>query len=223
LLAEKEDVSNFDAKLGRLACWQWSGSDIALGSDDVLAGARRIFWIADGRGNPIDQLEALKPWLKQGGLELARIFCVVNCQLAEKHPALLQWYDACVHFSDVVLLARREGVANKWMSDFRRRYEDKHFPCLIELVKQGRVKNPALVLEPEARRMSQYFDATPWDELDLEDVEIGIDDDEEPIDKDDLDDDEDDGDAPPPTDPYFEQRAGGRRVIELPDICKYLG
>ena len=44
----------------------------------------------------------------------------------EARPAaLLAWYDACVHFSDVVLLQRREGVANKWVSDFLKHHEDQ--------------------------------------------------------------------------------------------------
>ena len=73
---------------------------------------------------------------RQGG-ELARVLCVVHCALAEKHPALLAWYDACVHFSDVVLLQRREGVANKWVSDFLKHYQDQFMPCLFETVKAG--------------------------------------------------------------------------------------
>jgi hypothetical protein len=49
---------------------------------------------------------------------------------------------------------RREGVANKWLSDFRAHFDGQFYPCLFELVKGGRVKNPALVLDPLARRMS---------------------------------------------------------------------
>ena len=94
----------------------------------------------------------------------ARILCVIHCGLAAQHKELLAWYDACVHFADVVLLNRREGVANKWMSDFQARYAAQFLPCLFELVKAGRVENPALILEPQARRMSHVFDEEPnWE------------------------------------------------------------
>ncbi len=222
LLAAEEPASPHDVKLGRVSRWQWMDREIVPFGAETVPAMKRIFWLADGRGNPVDQLEVLKAWIKASGLELARIYCVVNCQLAEKHPALLQWYDACVHFSDVTLLAKREGVANKWMSDFKGRYENQHIPCLFELVKQGRVKNPAMILHPEARRMSQYFDENAWDDIDLEGVEIGVDDEEEPLDEAALKEAEEDGEGPPPKDIYFELRAGGRRVIELPDIRKYL-
>jgi hypothetical protein len=127
-----------------------------------------------------------------------------------------------VHFSDVVLLSRREGVANKWMSAFRRAFEDQCMPCLFEFVKgDGRVKNPALLLDPAPRRLSQYFDASEWDGLDLADIEIGESDDEDgetmrPIAKTEI-----DPDDQPPVDPYLERKQNGRRAIELPDIRKF--
>jgi len=63
--------------------------------------------------------------LAQHGAELGRIFCVVNCQFAAAHPDALPWFDACVHFSDVVLLSGREGIPNKWVSDFQKRYAEQ--------------------------------------------------------------------------------------------------
>ena len=47
----------------------------------------------DPLASPIDQVEALQPWLLAQGRELARIFCCVDCQLAEKQPVLLQWFE----------------------------------------------------------------------------------------------------------------------------------
>ena len=194
----------------------------ALFADAPPAEATHVFIVLDGRLDPVDQLEALKPWLAAHELAVARIFTVLHCGLAEKHPALKPWFDACVHFSDVVLLNRREGVANKWLSDFRGTYEDQHIPCLFEFVKAGKVKNPAMLLDPVARRLSQYFDPSEWDDLDLDGIEIGESDDDEgenlrPLDKDNL-----DPDNQPPVDPYLERRQGGARVIPLPDIRHYL-
>jgi len=179
-----------------------------------VQGATRLFLIADGRRSPVDQVEALKPWLETHGAELGRILCVINCELVAKTPSLLPWFDACVHFSDAVLLNRREGVSNKWISDFQKRYADQFYPCLFEFVKKGRVSNPLIVLEPQARRISQYFDPqenSAVDGLIIENDNAGIEVDEG------------DGDENvTPEDPYLARNAGGRRLKELPDIEKYL-
>ncbi|HEX2101951.1 MAG TPA: hypothetical protein VHF69_14860 [Candidatus Synoicihabitans sp.] len=206
LLAENELPAEIDARLPEV--WRWrlvEGTIVA----ELPPDATHVFFVVDGRANPIDQIEALKPWLGGSGLELARVVCVVSCRLAEAHPPLLTWYDACVHFSDVVLLNRREGVGNKWFSDFRARYDDQFLPCLIEVVKAGRVKNPALVLEPEARRLSHYFD---------DEAEWAIEGDDE----DEVAEGDEEVTAAPVEDPYLQRRAGGRRVKEIPDVVNFL-
>ncbi len=200
----------------------WNAELQLIVADAPPAEATHIFVLLDGRVDPVDQLEALKPWLAAHSLPVARIFTVVHCRLIEQHPALQQWIDACIHFSDVVLLNRREGVANKWMSDFRRRYEDQYMPCVFEMVKGGRVKNPAAILDPVARRLSQFFDPTEWDNVDLEGVEIGESEDEDgentrPLDKSQL-----DPDDQPPVEVWLERDAAGRRKHPLPDIRKFL-
>jgi len=180
---------------------------------DWPEGVSQVFLIADGRRNPVDQVEALKPWLEARGAELGRILCVVNCQLAASSPALLPWFDACVHFSDVVLLNRREGVENRWVSDFQKRYAERFYPCLFEFVKKGQVTNPLVVLEPQARRISQYFEESE------EPVVEGLIIETDTPDSDDEDANEDGGSA---EDFYLARRAGGRRLHEIPDIAKYI-
>jgi hypothetical protein len=198
-------------KLPRVDFWKWTGELI---EGALPEGATRVFFVADGRTNPVDQIEVFKPWLEAQGGELARVLCVVNCQLAARNPPLLAWYDACVHFSDVVLLNRREGVENKWLSDFQTHFKKQFMPALFELVKDGRVRNPGLVLEPQARRMSHLFEeeqdwmlsAADGDELD-EEAEDG---------------DEEEVEMAPEEDPYLERRAGGRRVKQIPDVRQFL-
>jgi len=182
------------------------------------AAATHLFFITDGRRNPVDQIEAFKPWLASIGGELARVVCVVNCQLAAQHRELTAWYEACIHFSDVVLLARRDDVPNKWISDFQARFQKKFYPCLFEFVKAGRVRNPALVLEPEARRMSHYFDDPDYALADGASIEEGIDDEDAPR-KRQSDDEIEIVEEP---DEYLARRAGGRRVKEIPDVKKFL-
>ncbi|HEX2854232.1 MAG TPA: hypothetical protein VHO24_13430 [Opitutaceae bacterium] len=211
MLSQAEAPSDFDAKLPNLTRWAWT--------DELIVGefprdASHVFFVTDGRQNPVEQTEVFKAWLEAQGGELARVLSVVNCQLAEKNPPLLAWYEACVHFSDVILLTRREGVANKWLSTFLGHFEKQFYPCLFELVKGGKVKNPVLVLDPLARRMSHVFDAEQdWVFTNAEGEEI---DEEEETDGD------EEVEAKPAEDPYFARDAAGRRAKRIPDIAKFL-
>jgi hypothetical protein len=101
--------------LPNVTTWEWREGMIvgALPSD-----ATHVFFVTDGTRNPVDQIEVFKAWIAAQNGELARIICIINSQLAEKHPPLLAWFEACVHFADIVLLNKREGVENKWMSGF---------------------------------------------------------------------------------------------------------
>jgi len=211
MLSAAEAPDRLDAKLPGLARWTWTDDSI----DGMLPReATHVFFVTDGRTNPVDQLEVCKAWLEGQGGELGRILCVVNCALAEKNPASLAWYEACVHFSDVVLLTRREGVANKWLSEFRAHFDNLFYPCLFELVKAGRVKNPALVLDPLARRMSHAFDAEQeWVFTDSEGDEIEEDEESEG---------EEEVEVTAAVDPYFVRDMAQRREKKIPDIRKFL-
>jgi hypothetical protein len=193
--------------------WEWREGALSAA---FPPGASHVFFVADGAANPVDLVEAFKPWLEAQGAALARVLCVVDCRLASRHPPLLAWFEACIHFSDVVLLNHREGVENKWLSDFLGRFKGQYLPCLFENVKDGRVKNPALILEPEARRMSHVFDAgQEWIFTDADGEVID--------DEDEAGDGEEEIEAAPAVDPYFARDAAGRRVKRLPDISRYLG
>ncbi len=198
------------------ANWTLAGARLVA---DFPADATHVFVLADGRANPVDQVEAFQAWLSGTGAELARVITVVDCRLGSEHPEVLRWYDACVHFSDVVLLNRREGVPNKWVSDFVARYRRQHFPCLIEFVKRGEVANPALILEPEARRMTQVFDEQ---ESFAVAVTTGAIDEEDENEADDVDGELVEEDVAP-VDPYLDRLAGsGRRTKEIPNIARIL-
>lgn len=212
LLSDREATDPADKKLPNVQRWTWRDGALVT---PALGTASHVFLVADGRGNPVDQVEAFKPWLEANGAELARIIVVVHCQLAEKTPALVAWYEACVHFADVVLLNRREDVPNKWLSDFQNRFKDQFYPCLIEFVKAGRVKNPVLILDPQARRMSHYFD---------EDIEwVSADGDGSDESDEDIPEGEEEVEMVPEEDPYLARDAANRRKKIIPDIAKYLG
>jgi hypothetical protein len=204
LISDGEQPDPADARLSGAGRWRLLGGNTI--EAEFPAEATHVFIVTDGRRNPVDQIEAFKAWLAERSAEVARVFCVVDCRLAEKHHKLLAWFEACIYFSDVVLLNHRDGIPNKWVGDFRARFEDKFYPCLFEFVKEGRVKNPALVLAPVARRMSHIFDEQEWVVADEEDE----------------DEDDEDVEMKPEEDPYLERRAGGRRVHEIPHIEDFL-
>ncbi len=208
LLAASESPSSHEEKIAALpgvALHRWE-----VGQNDfpskLPARAANIFLLANTQGDLIDQLEALKPWLVEQGCELARILAVVDCTFASNHQETRPWFDALVHFSDVVVLTHREGVENKWLSQFLRSYEDECVPSLFLRHKKTGLPNPALLLEPQPRRLSQYFDTAE----DFSELEIESDDDEEPLPG------EDDG--LPKQESYFTRLRSGKREKILPDI-----
>jgi hypothetical protein len=207
MLSEREWPDPSDELFPEATRWKML-EDMSIEADMPIE-ATHVFVLFDGRMNPVDQVEGFKAWLTNRGNEVARVICVVNCQLAEKHPKLFAWYEACIYFSDVVLLNQRDGVPNKWMGDFKAKFESKFYPCLWEFVRENKVKNPALVLAPVARRMSHVFDEQEW---------VTVDDDEDEEDAEDG----DEAEMKPEEDPYLERRNGGRRVHEIPHIADFL-
>jgi len=211
LLGEGEVAGPADDKLTarnntEVRRWRWT--EPVLPRVELPAGAT-VFFLADAQVDQIDQLEALKPWLEEHGAELARIFCVVDCQLAEKNPVLRQWLDACIHFADVVFLTKREGLANKWLSDFIKHFKDQRFPChFVQVKAKGDLATPLVWLDATARRVTQYFDEGETYEI-------------EGLETDDEEDDEEDTGLLPP-EPYFIRQTSGRRDKELPDVREFL-
>lgn len=182
----------------------------SLDAIDIPVDAEAAFIVTDGRTSQIDQLEFFTHWQRNNPHHpLARIITVVHCSLLEKNPKLAPWYEACIHFSDVVLLSKREGVENRWFTQFEEPYKKACYPCLFELVKKGGVANPALILDPTPRRLSLAFD-TDLDAIDF--LEIDEDDlPEEPI------------TLERPLDPYFLRGSeSGPREKHLPDINDFL-
>jgi len=200
---EDEPTSPMDERIAafpNVTVAPWRLRDGRLRHDSISA-ADHVFILAPGRANPADAAEAAKGWMDKNGCRLARILTVVDCGLLQDCPDALPWIDACVHFSDIVLLNRRERVSNRWVQDFRDRYERARYPCHFRFVKKGRTPNPLEILEPEARRISLYFDEyVPIEEDEIEE--------ERP---DDL-----------REDPYIERLASGQRAKPVPEIGKIL-
>ena len=157
----EEPASPFDEQIEALenvhrVTWQLEDCQVRHGR--LTASPSLVVFLAPGRSAPPDVAEALRAWTDRNQCRFGRIITVVHCSFLLERDAALPWFDACIHFSDVVLLNRRENVPNKWVKTFEQRYHKERYPCRFLPVKKGRVANPAEVLEPEARRLSLYFD-----------------------------------------------------------------
>lgn len=184
-----------------------AGIDQIKVSDEADAA----FIISDGHTDPVDEVEVFQMWLRHNPQhQLARIITLVHCTLLSNNPKLDAWYQACIHFSDVVLLAKREGVDNRWISQFEEPYKKACYPCLFEFIKKGGISNPALILDPLPRRLSLAFD-TDLDAIDFLEIDEEGDMPDEPI------------TLERPLDPYFVRRSpDGPREKRLPDINDFL-
>lgn len=168
-----------------------------------------IHWLLQGNENPIDQLEALKNWLQERRWPLTRIVTIVSARLLEEHPKLKAYYEAAIHFTDMVLINQRDGLPSDWSQKFTHKYEKERYPCLFESVKNNRVKNPSLVLDPMPRRLSQFFDSL--EELQEEEAVVDYEWEED----DGFDEEEED---PIPEDPFLARNLGGDRKFRIPDL-----
>ena len=170
------------------------------------AGATSII-IAAGSMNPVDQVESLKGLLARAHKELGRIITLVNCGMLSRHPGLLAYYDACIHFSDIVLINDLGSVGKHFVKDFIQRYKEEYYPCLFEPMLRGRVKNPDLILANQTRRISLYFDSEEdWRDEGEEDWRDEGEEDSETM----------------PVDPYLERLPSGIRRKTVPDVAKIL-
>ena len=164
----------------------------------ISAAADAVIFLAPGNANPADVAEAFKAWCDHNHCFIARILTIIDCQRLMARPRNQAWIDACVHFSDVVLLNRRQQVPNAWIQQLQAHYKKAYYPAHFILVKKHRVPNPAQVLTPEARRLSLYFDQLIAIEED------GLDPEEQPEDL--------------KEDPYIERLASGRRARPIPEL-----
>lgn len=193
---EASGVRLWEMREGRIVCEVPKNDEVA-------------FFIADGCANPVDQVEAFRDWLDGATCELGGVITVVHCALALQHPELIRWYDACIHFSDTVLLNRRENVPQTWIREFIDRYvQGGCYPCYIEQLKHNRISKPAEVLDTCPRRISLIFEP----QEDFEDTSEPDDENfpEEPF------------DLTGKPDPYLERLPGGQRAKVLPDIKRFL-
>ena len=173
--------------------WKWVNQRIGIGGE-IPVGAE-LFFLSNGRESPVDFVEGLKEWMQGKPVDLGRILTVMNCWLLAENDKLKSWYDACIHFSDAVLLGCRQDVTNLWIKNLQQSYKERSYPCHFRFIKKNRIDNLGEVLYPEARRISLIFE----DEEDRYDEEGNYLEEE-----------------------YFQRDEAGRRIKWVPDIENFL-
>lgn len=207
--AEKESPADAElASLDEVEVLRWFTDGTKLEIPDAEDSPDRVMFVTEGARNPVDQMEILAALAPRLGWKAARIITVVDCALANRAPSSAEWFKACIHFSDVVLLHRREGIPPSFDKNFLEPYRKSCAPALFESTRKGIVTNPDLVMQPEARRISQVFDEDrdPLDEMEFDEDNLP----DEPF------------ELVNKPDPYFERDDRGLRRIRIPEIADFL-
>lgn len=169
-----EIINDYDSSLESLKSVTtvlWSVNDSKIKHDSISISPSSIFFIAPASINLADVMEGLKGWLNKNYCQLTRIITVIDCKSLSENNSQNSWYEAAVHFSDMVLLNRREGVSEKWIKDMVTERKKQFHPTRFELVKKNKVNNPIDVLDGQAYRTSLYFDdLIPIEEDEFEDL-----------------------------------------------------
>lgn len=158
---KSEKPSSMDAELAKvphLTIADWSVEACKIKHDKITTPANSLFFVAPSSVDPSDIIESLKGWLSKNNCQLTRIITVAHCTLISENPSSKAWYEACMHFSDIVLLGRRASLNPKWVGDFTKKYEKQFRPTRFEIIKKDKVANPADILDSRSYRNSLYFD-----------------------------------------------------------------
>lgn len=194
-----------EAAPGAADTWSFADGVATLpGPGDAEVG----ILVTHGALSAVDQMEALHRALPTSGWQVQRIVTVVDCPLAARHPDVVRWLEPCVHFADVVVLNRRWEVPGQWVSKFLEPYEADFYPCLfVNLLKNGTLSNPAMIIEGEPLRRTHIFDdIDPVDEMEFDEDDLP----DEPF------------DLVRQPDRYFARDELGRRVLTVPDLGEIL-
>ena len=157
--------------LNQVSTVSWSVKNTKIKHDSITQSPSSIFFLTPSCIDLADVMEGLKGWLSKNECQLTRIITVVNCKSLSENGVMNSWYEAAIHFSDMVLLNRREGVSEKWIKEFISSKKKQFHPTRFELVKKNRVNNPIDALDSQTYRTSLFFDdLIPIEEDEFEDL-----------------------------------------------------
>ena len=166
----RNDYDEYLEHLNKVSTVLWSVEDSKIRHESISVSPSSIFFIAPASINLADIIEGLKGWLNKNNCHLTRIITVINCKSLSENDSQYSWYDAAIHFSDMVLLNQREGVSEKWIKNMVTEKKKMYHPTRFELIKKNRVNNPSDILDSQTYRNSLFFDnLIPIEEDEFED------------------------------------------------------
>lgn len=152
------DYDSFLENLNTVCTILWSVKDSKIKHNSISVSPSSIFFLAPSAIDLADVMEGLKGWLNKNECQLTRIITVMNCKKLIEDDSHNSWYNAAIHFSDIVLLNRREGVSEKLIKDIVTQKKKQFHPTRFEIVKKNRVYNPSDILDSQIFRTSLFFD-----------------------------------------------------------------
>ncbi|MEM0965125.1 MAG: hypothetical protein AAGJ81_03095 [Verrucomicrobiota bacterium] len=200
---ESEARSELADQRFRIVLWTMEDGKIRF-SEALVEGEANLL-LYSGNPFPDELIEAIAKESQSGVFEISRVITQVHCGWCKESREAKAWFDACIHFSDLVLLDNRGDVEDAWVRDFQEHYRKEHYPCYFDLVKKGVPKHPEWIFDSQPRRLSLIFDPDDLSGMDLAGYEIEGD---EPEEEEEL-----------TGDPYLRRNAAGereRKVRPLP-------
>lgn len=197
--AEEEAAAREFLDPGRFRVAEWSLLNGTIEFSEDLSPTRAHLLLY-GRPEFADNLiEALVDGYRNSLFEMGRIATHVHSGWCSSDETARAWYEASIHFSDLVLLDNREEVEDPWVRNYQEKFRKQRYPCLFDLVRKGLPKHPDWLFESQPRRLSLVFD--PDDLSGFANNDYDFDDEEE-----DPDDEEE-----PAGDPYLRRNVAGER------------
>lgn len=146
----------FDPDRFRIAEWYLEDQTIAFSEDLAENRANLLLY---GLPKFADELiEGLVNGFRQSAFEMGRIATHVHCGWCATLDDARNWYEAAIHFSDLVLLDNRDEVEDPWVRDYQEKFRKQRYPCLFDLVRKGLPKHPTWLFDSQPRRLSLVFD-----------------------------------------------------------------
>ncbi len=138
--------------LTKLSATVFSDQSFAIYPQKAPEGAVQLFIFP---GDFREELQSLPSVLAKSGCELARIIAGVD----STQLSALPYCDMLAHFADVMLITN----AHDTLKQAQKRWHDRPM-SVYRWPEDARLTSE--ILYPEARRLTQYFDADPLDEVD---------------------------------------------------------
>lgn len=154
-------TSEYDTKLEsrpNLVKINFKVQECKIKHEPISDSPELIIFLSSEKCDPSDLIEGLKNWLNKNNCSLTRIITNADCRLIENNPSAEEWYNACIHFSDYVLVNNIGVNDNKWLNNWIKDQKQKFHPTRFETVKKNCVRNPADVLDSRIYRNTQFFD-----------------------------------------------------------------